>query len=172
MTSARNALKYAQKELDDLTRQMEREAAAGQTNAARAGVARAGATGQTNRTMSAAGVGRTNQIAVNGDGSAARADSKLRLTHKAIRGMEIKGSEAKMARATIPKMPRRKMAKTEIKTSRQIAILPANKTVRRSRKAINQRKQDSALRLVSSKGKLANSRKAGQPVGAGATASV
>jgi hypothetical protein len=110
--------------------------------------------------------------------SAARADSKLRLTHKAIRGMEIKGSElkmgseAKMARATIPKMPRRKMAKTEIKTSRQITILPANKMVRRSRKAINQRKQDSALRLVSSKGKLANSRKAGKPVGAGATASV
>jgi hypothetical protein len=69
------ALKYAQKELDDLTRQMEREAAAGQTNAARAGVARAGATGRTNRMTSAPGVGQTNQTALNRDGTNANASA-------------------------------------------------------------------------------------------------
>ena len=43
------ALRYAQKELDDLTRQMEREVAAGGPNGAQPGSARTGIAGQTNR---------------------------------------------------------------------------------------------------------------------------
>jgi hypothetical protein len=56
------ALKYAQKELDDLTRQMEREIAGGGTNGT-AGSARAGAAGQTNRLASGQfRSGRTNEM--------------------------------------------------------------------------------------------------------------
>jgi len=49
------ALRYAQKELDDLTRQMEREMAAGETNGVQAGNARNGREGQSNRVASARG---------------------------------------------------------------------------------------------------------------------
>ena len=68
------ALRYAQKELDDLTRQMEREVAAGGTNGAQPGATRTGAAGQTNRLAGAnvarAGQNASNQSETNADTSA------------------------------------------------------------------------------------------------------
>jgi hypothetical protein len=66
------ALKYAQKELDDLTRQMEREVAAGRTNGT--GTARSGAAGQTNR-MAGANGERPGQNASNRQGTNAAGTS-------------------------------------------------------------------------------------------------
>jgi hypothetical protein len=66
------ALKYAQKELDDLTRQMEREVAAGRTNGTQSGTARSAASGQTNRLAGANGE-RAGQTASNREGTNAAA---------------------------------------------------------------------------------------------------
>jgi hypothetical protein len=66
--SETDALKYAQKELDDLTHQMEREVAAGRTNGTQAGAARNGSAGRTNRMAGATGE-RAGQDASNREGT-------------------------------------------------------------------------------------------------------
>jgi hypothetical protein len=58
------ALRYAQKELDDLTRQMEREVGAGGTNNAQSPLARAGGRGGTNQ-LTAAGGNSVNRESTN-----------------------------------------------------------------------------------------------------------
>ena len=62
-----DALRYAQKELEDLTRQMEREIVGG-TNGTQRGGAQAGTGGQSNQLASAAG-SRPGQNGANGDGT-------------------------------------------------------------------------------------------------------
>jgi hypothetical protein len=63
------ALRYAQKELDDLTHQMERDVGAGGTNNAQSPIARAGGRGDTNQ-MAAAGRNSSNREGTNSAASA------------------------------------------------------------------------------------------------------